>query len=184
MPVTPRVSRRESGGAISEERGPQDRVPPCSSRQWPAEGARACAASTGPTSSKTRSLRAAARAAAAFGDDRVLLEKYVLSPRHIEVQVFGDLHGGRGASVRARLLAAAPPSKGGRGSAAPGMDAKDAGIHLRDRRQGGAGGPLRRRRDDRVHCRCLARSASGSDLVHGDEHPFAGGASRDGGNHG
>ncbi len=29
-------------------------------------------------------------AAASFGDDRVLLEKYILSPRHIEVQVFGD----------------------------------------------------------------------------------------------
>ncbi len=29
-------------------------------------------------------------AAASFGDDRVLIEKYILSPRHIEVQVFGD----------------------------------------------------------------------------------------------
>ncbi|MCA1653392.1 MAG: biotin carboxylase N-terminal domain-containing protein [Sphingomicrobium sp.] len=32
-------------------------------------------------------------AASSFGDDRVLLEKYILSPRHIEVQIFGDTHG-------------------------------------------------------------------------------------------
>ena len=32
-------------------------------------------------------------AAASFGDDRVLIEKYILSPRHIEVQIFGDTHG-------------------------------------------------------------------------------------------
>ena len=32
-------------------------------------------------------------ALAAFGDDRVLLEKYVEHPRHIEVQVFGDSYG-------------------------------------------------------------------------------------------
>jgi len=32
-------------------------------------------------------------AASSFGDNRVLLEKYILSPRHIEVQVFGDSHG-------------------------------------------------------------------------------------------
>ena len=28
-----------------------------------------------------------------FGDDRVLIEKYVTRPRHIEMQVFGDTHG-------------------------------------------------------------------------------------------
>ncbi|WP_156840616.1 acetyl/propionyl/methylcrotonyl-CoA carboxylase subunit alpha [Novosphingobium aquimarinum] len=32
-------------------------------------------------------------AAASFGNDHVLIEKYILSPRHIEVQVFGDTHG-------------------------------------------------------------------------------------------
>jgi 3-methylcrotonyl-CoA carboxylase alpha subunit len=28
-----------------------------------------------------------------FGDDAVLIEKYVQKPRHIEIQVFGDMHG-------------------------------------------------------------------------------------------
>ncbi|KAF6205106.1 hypothetical protein GE061_019273 [Apolygus lucorum] len=37
-------------------------------------------------SAKTESLRA-------FGDDVVLLEKFIESPRHVEVQVFGDSHG-------------------------------------------------------------------------------------------
>jgi 3-methylcrotonyl-CoA carboxylase alpha subunit len=32
-------------------------------------------------------------ARASFGDDRVLIEKYLERPRHIEVQMFGDTHG-------------------------------------------------------------------------------------------
>jgi len=32
-------------------------------------------------------------ALAAFGDDRMLIEKFVLNPRHIEVQIIGDSHG-------------------------------------------------------------------------------------------
>ena len=32
-------------------------------------------------------------AKSAFGDDRVLVEQYVLQPRHIEIQVFADAHG-------------------------------------------------------------------------------------------
>jgi propionyl-CoA carboxylase alpha chain len=46
---------------------------------------------------KTRLLEAVAgarrEAAAAFGDGTVFLERFVDSPRHVEVQIFGDSHG-------------------------------------------------------------------------------------------
>ncbi|MCO6438033.1 MAG: acetyl-CoA carboxylase biotin carboxylase subunit [Phycisphaerae bacterium] len=32
-------------------------------------------------------------AVAAFGDGRVFLEKYIVRPRHVEIQIFGDTHG-------------------------------------------------------------------------------------------
>jgi propionyl-CoA carboxylase alpha chain len=37
--------------------------------------------------------RARSEAKSSFGDDRVLLEKFIENPRHIEIQVLGDKHG-------------------------------------------------------------------------------------------
>jgi propionyl-CoA carboxylase alpha chain len=38
-------------------------------------------------------LRAKSEAASSFGDDRIFIEKFIVGPRHIEVQVLGDKHG-------------------------------------------------------------------------------------------
>lgn len=37
--------------------------------------------------------RAKSEAASAFGDDRVFIEKFIVQPRHIEIQVLADAHG-------------------------------------------------------------------------------------------
>jgi acetyl-CoA carboxylase biotin carboxylase subunit len=42
---------------------------------------------------ETQLASAQREAKGSFGDDRVLIEKFVENPRHIEVQVFGDTHG-------------------------------------------------------------------------------------------
>ena len=36
---------------------------------------------------------AKAEAESSFGDDRVFIEKFIVDPRHIEIQVLGDKHG-------------------------------------------------------------------------------------------
>ena len=64
----------------------------------------------------------------------------------------------RGASVRARLLAAAPPPEGDRGSACARHAGKDARGDGRGGGEGGAGRRLCRRGHGRVHRRCLAKA--------------------------
>src|SRR5512144_48896 len=38
-------------------------------------------------------IRARSEAKSSFGDERVFIEKYIVDPRHIEIQVLGDKHG-------------------------------------------------------------------------------------------
>ena len=77
---------------------------------------------------------------ASFGDDRVFIEKFIESPRHIEIQLLGDQHGTHPLSRRARMLDPAPPPEGGRGGALAFRHARDA------QGDGRAGGRARRAR--------------------------------------
>ena len=88
-----------------------------------------------------------------FGDDAVLVERYVQRPRHIEIQVFGDRQGNyvylfeRDCSVQRRhqkVLEEAP---------APGMTDALRRADGRSGGGGGAGGQVRRRRHGGVHRR-------------------------------
>ncbi len=42
---------------------------------------------------RTGLVSAVGEAQSSFGDDRVFIEKYIVKPRHIEIQVLGDKHG-------------------------------------------------------------------------------------------
>ena len=54
-------------------------------------------------------------AEAAFGDGTLYLEKLLVAPRHVEVQVMGDHEGNVDPPLRARVLDAAPATEGARG---------------------------------------------------------------------
>ncbi len=47
----------------------------------------------GPADLASAYRAARSEAGASFGDDSVYMEKYIVNPRHVEIQVLGDLHG-------------------------------------------------------------------------------------------
>ena len=49
----------------------------------------------------------------AFGNEDIFIEKFLVEPKHIEVQILADEHGNVDASGRAGLLPPAPLSEGG-----------------------------------------------------------------------
>ena len=70
-----------------------------------------------PGDSKSALEGARSEAERSFGDSEVYIEKAIINPRHIEMQVLGRRTWQHCLSWRARVLAAAPPSESGRGSA-------------------------------------------------------------------
>ena len=96
---------------------------------------------------------AAREAVASFGDGRLLLEKYLTRPRHIEIQVFADTHRQLHLPVRTRLLHPAPPPEGAGGIA---CSLHGCGAPRGDGRGRGGRCPrggLCRRRHGRIHRR-------------------------------
>ncbi len=100
-----RMERAGRPGRAGRDAGRSDRrgrsAPPrspsacrSSSRRRPAAAARACASSTD-VGALDESIAAARREATrAFGDGTLYVERRVERPRHVEIQVFADAHGG------------------------------------------------------------------------------------------
>ena len=159
VPVVPSYSLDGRPGRPSPTR--------CWSRRPPAAAARACASCARAGDYDEAFAAAQREARSSFGDDTILVEKYVESGRHIEVQVIGDTHGTVAPLLRARLLHAAPAPEGAGGGARPDDQRRAArGDHVVGRRAGRAV-RLHRRRHGRVPARQRDRRV----LLPRDEHP-------------
>ena len=97
--------------------------------------------------------RARSEAKSSFGDDRVFIEKFVIEPRHIEIQVLGDGHGNCDPSRRTRVLDPAPQPEGRGGGPFAFPRRQDAGGDGRAGSGARQGGGLSERRHGRVHRR-------------------------------
>ena len=109
-------------------------------------------------------------AASSFGDDRIFIEKFITSPRHIEIQILGDTHGNcihlneRECSIQRRnqkVIEEAPQSVFG---------CKNPLGHGRTGYRAGAICRLFFRRHGGVHSGCRTEF-----LFSGNEHAVAGG---------
>ena len=87
------LSRRGAGRRDTGWGGGQDRLPGSGQGIRRRRRPRHARVVRRPASWPPAIVSAKREAKAAFGDDRMLIEKYVENPRHIEVQVIGDSHG-------------------------------------------------------------------------------------------
>ena len=88
-----RLSRRGPGRGDAGESRRQDRLPGAGEGVRRRRRPRHARGEFGRQSLRPRSSAPSARPKAAFGDDRMLIEKFVQNPAHIEVQIIGDSHG-------------------------------------------------------------------------------------------
>ena len=108
-------------------------------------------------------------ARASFGDDRVFIEKFVESPRHIEIQVIGDCPWRRHLPQRARVLDQRRHQKVIEEAPSPFISEATRKAHGRAGGGAGQGGELPERRHRGV------RGRQGPELLFpGDEHAAAG----------